>query len=64
MLEALKVIATVLNLAYMIIIFLFCRGLSWERKQERASIIGFTSMMAVYVLNIMVFWMIGVIEHG
>lgn len=56
MIETLKIIMTVLNTLYLVLIFLFCRGLSWENKRDRASIIGFSLMMGVYALNIIVCW--------
>ena len=49
---ATKIIATIFNLAFALIVLFFASKLSWKRKEDRASIVGFATMMLLYVADI------------
>lgn len=51
---AFQVVTTTLNLLMMGIMFLFMRGLSW--KKEKESVIGFSAMQIVYLMNLFCIW--------
>lgn len=52
--DALKIVTTTLICIMMLIIFWFCRGLTW--KIHKASIIGFSFMEIVYILSLICMW--------
>lgn len=54
--HTLKIIATVFDVLFIIIIFYFQRALRWNRKDDRASIIGFWTMIELYILNVVCIW--------
>lgn len=54
--QALKIITTVLNVLFFLIILFFNRGLSWEKKDDRFSIVGFGGMMLLYAVNTFLIW--------
>lgn len=56
MLGMLKVLATVLDGMFGLILLFFCRNLHWWDKNNRASIIGFGLMILTYILNVFVIW--------
>ena len=53
---ALKIIATILNIAYFLIVLFFSRELNWQSKDDKASILGFGFMMITNMLSILCFW--------
>lgn len=53
---ALKIVTTVFNALLTMAILFFCRGLHWSNKNDKASIIGFGGMIAVYALNVLCMW--------
>lgn len=53
---ALKIIATILNIAYFLIVLFFSRELNWQSKGDKASILGFGFMMVTNMLSILCFW--------
>lgn len=53
----LKIITTALDALFTLIILWFCKTLSWQKEVERFSIVGFLSMIVVYLLNTMLIWM-------
>lgn len=52
----LKVIVTILNLTLAGVIFYFSHGLSWSKPDDRFSICGFWTMIAVYFINSALLW--------
>lgn len=46
-----KVIVTILNLTLAGVIFYFSHGLSWSKPDDRFSICGLGTMIAVYLIN-------------
>lgn len=52
--QILKIFTTLAIVILMLIILLFCKGLTWEKNS--ASIIGFSSMEIVYVLSLICIW--------
>lgn len=54
--QALKIITTLLNILLFLIILLFSRGLSWEKKDDQSTIVGFGSMALAYALSIVCMW--------
>lgn len=54
--HALKIIATILNIAYFLIVLFFSRELNWQSKDDKASILGFGFMMVTNMLSILCFW--------
>ena len=53
---ALKVIVTILNLMLAGIVYFFRCGLSWDKPDDRFSICGFWTMIAVYFINSALLW--------
>lgn len=53
---ALKIIATILNIAYFLIVLFFSRELNWQSQDDKASILGFGFMMVTNMLSILCFW--------
>lgn len=51
---AFKIVTTTLNIIMMGIIFFFMRGLKWER--EKGTVIGFSAMQILYLMNIFCMW--------
>lgn len=51
---AFKIVTTTLNVLIMGIIFFFMHGLSW--KKDNASVIGFSAMQILYLMNIFCMW--------
>ncbi len=49
-----KIVITMLNIIMMGIIFFFMRGTIWEK--DKASIIGFSAMQILYLMNIFSIW--------
>lgn len=54
--QALKIITTVLNVLFVLIILFFTRGLAWENKDDRFPIVGFGGMALAYALSIVCMW--------
>lgn len=54
--QVLKIITTVFNILFLFIIWFFVRGLSWSKKDDRFSIVGFGSMMLLYATNAFLIW--------
>ena len=54
---ALKIIATIFNIAFALIVLFFTSKLSWKRKEDRVSIIGFSTMMLLYAADIALIWL-------
>lgn len=54
--QALKIITTVLNALFILAILFFARDLSWEKKEDRFSIVGLGSMALAYALSIVCMW--------
>ena len=52
----LKVIVTILNLMLAGVIFYFSHGLSWGKPDDRFSICGFWTMIALYFINSALLW--------
>lgn len=46
-----KTIVTIADFIFLLILLFFMRGLSWGKKKDRASIVGFGLMMITYVAN-------------
>lgn len=51
---ALKIVASIMNFFMMGIIFFFMRELEW--KKDKISIIGFSIMQVLYLLNTFCMW--------
>lgn len=51
---ALKIVTTTLNIIMMSIIFFFMRGLKW--KDDKESVIGFSAVQILYLMNIFCMW--------
>lgn len=51
---ALKVVITTLDILMIGIIFFFMRGLKWGR--EKGTVIGFSAMQILYLMNIFCMW--------
>lgn len=51
---AFKIVTTTLNIIIMCIIFFWMRGISW--KKDKASVIGFSAMQILYLINIICMW--------
>lgn len=51
-----KIITTIFNILFALIIFYFQKGLRWKRENDRASIVGFWTMISIYVLNTICMW--------
>lgn len=54
--QALKIITTIFNIIFLLIIWFFSRSLSWSKEDDRFSIVGFGSMMILYLANIALIW--------
>lgn len=54
--QALKIITTIFNILFTLIIVFFSRGLIWSKEDDRFSIVGFGSMMVLYITNIFLIW--------
>lgn len=54
--QVLKIITTVLNILFLLIILFFSHGLSWKNKNDRPSIVGFGGMALAYALSIVCMW--------
>lgn len=54
--QALKIITTVLNVLFILIILFFSRDLTWEKEDDRFSIVGFGGMTLAYALSIVCMW--------
>lgn len=54
--QVLKIITTIFNILFFLIILFFCRGLSWSKEDDRFLIVGFGSMMILYLANIVLIW--------
>ena len=52
MLSIIKTLTIAADVIFTIIILWFCWPLRWYRQEDRSSIIGFTAMIVLYVLNI------------
>lgn len=50
----LKIITTVINVIMMSVIFFFMRSITWEK--DKYSVIGFTGMQILYILNMICMW--------
>ncbi len=51
---AFKIITTTLNVIMMGIIFFFMRATEWEK--DKATIIGFSAMQILYLMNLFCMW--------
>lgn len=51
---ALKIVTTTLNIIMMCIVFFFMRGMTWGK--DKASVIGFSAMQSLYLMNIFCMW--------
>lgn len=51
-----KILVTVSNILFAILIIHFSRGLKWKKLDDRASIIGFFAMDLLYALNVVCIW--------
>lgn len=51
---AFKIMTTTFDIIMMCIICFFMRGISW--KKDKASIIGFSAMQILYLLNLFCMW--------
>ena len=51
-----KIIATIFNIAFALIVLFFASKLSWKHKEDRISIIGFVAMMLLYIADIVLIW--------
>lgn len=51
---AFKIVTTTLNIIMMGIIFFFMHGISW--KDDKVSVIGFSAMQILYLMNIFGMW--------
>ena len=49
-----KILTTVFNILMMCIIFFFMRGITWEK--DKASVIGFSAMQILYLMNLFCMW--------
>lgn len=49
-----KIVTTTLNIIMMVFIFFFMRGTSWKDNEE--SVIGFSAMQILYLMNILCMW--------
>lgn len=52
----LKIITTILNLIFALIMIFFQNNLKWSNKQDRPSIIGFWGIVILYFQNIFCMW--------
>lgn len=50
--QTFKTIVTIADFIFLLLLLFFMRGLSWGKKKDRASIVGFGTMIALYVANI------------
>lgn len=49
--DTLKTVTVVLNVIFILIFFWFSKGLRWRNRKDRASIIGFTTMILLYIMD-------------
>lgn len=54
--QVLKFITTIFDILFLLIIWFFCRDLSWEKEHDKFQIVGFGSMMILYLANIVLIW--------
>lgn len=54
--EYIKVIVTTFNILFCLIFIFFSWKLRWKNESERASIIGYGTMFALYLLNSLLIW--------
>lgn len=54
--QLIKIITTIFNIMFFLIIWFFSCGLNWSKEDDRFSIVGFGSMMILYLANIALIW--------
>lgn len=55
--QALRIITTVFNILFALIILWFSKPLSWQKEEDRFSIVGFGSMILLYCVNCVLIWL-------
>lgn len=54
--NTLKTIATVFNIINIFLLLCFVNGLRWYKEEDRASIVGFWSMIFLLTANSVLMW--------
>lgn len=54
--QTIKTIVTILNILMVSLLLFFTRGLNWSNKKDHASIIGFSFMIFLYTVNMILIW--------
>lgn len=54
--QALKIITTIFNILFAMIILWFCTSYSWQEEQDRYQIAGLGSMFLLYLLDSFLIW--------
>ena len=51
-----KLIATTLDALHLAVLIYFASSLSWDRENERPSVVGFTAMIMTVMFNLVLIW--------